>query len=126
MNKKNINKKLSRAVEAIEKCKIVNEEGKIDKTFRGQISSFGAAVAMGSFKAAVAFFSEKGRASVDRFKLIQAMDYVAGDENEVKDVKVICENVLSTKDPEKEEKLKTQYLEASVAIKLAMNVYTLI
>lgn len=126
MNKKYVNDKLPCAIDAIKKCGIADKEDKVDKTYRGQISSFGAAVAMGSFKAAVAFFSDKGSASVDRFKLIQAMDYVVGGGEKVNDAKVICKNILSMSDPLETEKLKTQYLDASIAIKLAMNTYNLI
>lgn len=45
----------------------------MNKTYRGQISTFGAAVVMGCLKSAIAFFSDPNKASVDRSKLIKVM-----------------------------------------------------
>ena len=54
MNKKQVNDWILPAQKAIIECGIA-ENGKVDSAFRGQISSFGAAVVMGSLKSAVAF-----------------------------------------------------------------------
>jgi len=74
MNKKRIDNWILIAKEALNEIGIA-QDGTINKNFRGQISSFGAAVVMGSLKSAVAFFVEQGQAEVDRSKLIQAMYY---------------------------------------------------
>ena len=72
MNKKRVNDWILTAKEAI-KDNEIPKNGVVDKTFRGQIATFGAAVVMGSLKSAVAFFSEQNKSTVDRPKLIQAM-----------------------------------------------------
>ena len=120
MNKKRVEQYLPVAIEALEKCKIA-ENGKIEKTFRGNISSFGAAVSEGSFKTAVAFFSEKGGSSIDRHNLIKALWYVTQD-REYKDPKDICKKIILMPDTGE---IKAQFLDASIALKLAMNVYEL-
>ena len=75
MNKKQVNDWILPAQKAIVECGIA-KNGKIDSAFRGQISSFGAAVVMGSLKSSVAFFADDGSAQVKRSKLITAMYFV--------------------------------------------------
>lgn len=122
MNTKRVNEWILPAKNALETLGIA-KDGKVDKTFRGQISSFGAAVVMGSFRSAVAFFAEQGGASVARENLIKAMYLViTGEEKEPKDIlRVVCE----TKENELKE-LKEKFIDASVALKLAMNFFELI
>ena len=109
----------------------VAKNGKIEKTFRGQISSFGAAVSMGNLKSAVAFFSQKAGASVEREKLISAIWYVwqrsmdkKKEEIEVSDIDTnkIFDYVCANDSVQ----LKNAFLDASVAIKLAMNLFELV
>lgn len=126
MNKEYVDEMLPIAIEAIEKCGIANENGEVSKSFRGQIASFGAAVAMGSFKSAVAFFSENGNASVDRAKLIQAIDYIIRDNKKsLRTAKDICKEILDLSNDDVKIR-KDKFLDASIAIKLALNVYTLV
>lgn len=66
MNKRKVDTLLPAAVEVCKKHQLTHE-------FRGQISSFGSAVASGSLLAAVAFFGNKGRAAVDRRYLMIAI-----------------------------------------------------
>ena len=119
MNKKRVNDYLLKAKDALIKTGIA-KDGKIDKTYRSQISSFGAAVVMGSLPAAVAFFSSQGGATVERQKLIKAMYYCIFDE--MKDEKEILEFVCEKNSIE----LKEQITDASIALKLAMNFYDLV
>lgn len=123
MDRRKVEEYLPKALEALEsrECRIA-KDGKIAKTFRGQISFFGAAVTMGSFKAAVAFFSDDGGSEVDRSELLRAADYVvngswrtAGD---------ICKSVMVLREPRLSAE-KERYLNASVALKLAMNAFEL-
>lgn len=123
MNKKSVEEYLPSAITALKDCKIAKDNGEIIKTFRGQISAFGAAVSMGSFKAAVAFFSNKNGSSVDRQNLIQSLWYITQN-NELKDVKDICKTILESSEPETSE-YETKFLDASIALKLAMNAYDL-
>ena len=124
MDKNRVDKYISSAVTALEECGIA-KNGEIVKTFRGQISSFGAAVTMGSFKQAVAAFSkdaQSGNSVISRSKLIEAIHYVIYKEK--LDAEKICKQVLQT--PASDINcLKERYLDAAVALKLAMNAYDL-
>ena len=123
MNKKSVEEYLPSAIEALEKCGIYDKDkDEIKRTFRGQISSFGAAVSMGSFKAAVAFFSDKNGSSVDRQNLIKALWFITQNDN--KESKDICKIILTSTDLKASE-YETQFLDASIALKLAMNAYNL-
>ena len=125
--------------EALNKLEIA-KNGKIDKTFRGQISSFGAAISMGNLKSAVAFFSKQAGASVPRENLLRAIWFVlkrsegltqeeimrrpAGANDSDHPIQTdaifdyVCENDGAV--------LKNKFLDASVAIKLAMNLFDLV
>lgn len=119
MNKKRVDGWILTAKEAIEVAKIA-ENGEVNKSFRGQISSFGASLVMGSFKSAVAFFTEQGGASVERQKLLVAMYFIISD-GEVKEPKYVFD--YACKNDTKE--LKEQFIDASIAIKLALNFFDL-
>ena len=79
MNKKRVDNWVITARDALIHCGIA-KDGKIDKNFRSQISAFGAAVTMGSFKAAVAFYAKQGNADTDRSALLKAIYYVINGE----------------------------------------------
>jgi len=68
MNKTRVNDGILYGKEAIEKFEISDKNKEVLRTFRGQISTFGAAVTMGSLKSAVAFFAAQGNSDVDRPK----------------------------------------------------------
>ncbi|MBQ3265284.1 MAG: hypothetical protein IJH07_05850 [Ruminococcus sp.] len=129
MNKKRVNEWILPAREAIIRCKITEDGKSVIKTFRGQISSFGAAVVMGSLKSAVAFFTEQGGASVSREKLIVAMYYIInGKAYEIPEktdeqikAKEVFEWVCKSKDPD----MKEKFIDASIALKLALNFFDL-
>ena len=120
MNKKRVDGWMLLAKEAIDAVGI-SKNGNVPKAFRGQISSFGAAVIMGSFKSAVAFFSEQGGAAVEREKLIRAMYYVAVEKDTKKSPREIFEYVCVHDSKE----LRDKFTDASIAIKLALNFYNL-
>lgn len=116
MNKKQVNDWILPAQKAIVDCGIA-VNGKVDSSFRGQISSFGAAVVMGSLKSAVAFFADDGSAQVKRSKLIKAIYYIVKGEN-VKPKEVfyyICDH--------DNRQTKEQFINASIALKLALNFF---
>ncbi len=119
MNKNRVNNWLLPAREAIVKCGISKDGKAVNKTFRGQISSFGAAVVMGSLQSAVAFFADKGGASVQRDKLIEALYFIINDGEKKSAVEVF--SWLS----ESKEDLKDQFEDASIALKLALNFFEL-
>ena len=120
MNKKRVDLYIEKARKALVDCGIA-KDGKIDKNFRSQISAFGAAVTMGSFKAAVAFYTKQGNAKTDRSALLIAIHYtITGNiESADKIFSYICDK--NTNLPE----TQAEWLDASIALKLAMNFFDL-
>ena len=130
MNKTRVNDGILYGKEAIEKFEISDKNKEVLRTFRGQISTFGAAVTMGSLKSAVAFFAAQGNSDVDRPKLLKAMYYVIkkiqdnnyeynkDDFEPVKIFEYICQNDNN--------KTKEKFIDASISIKLAMNLFRLV
>lgn len=118
MNKQRINDWIAPAAEALTLSNIA-ENGQIKPGFRGQISTFGAAVTMGSLKASTAFFAKQGSAAVHREYLLKAIHYVVtGNLLEPNDIfRYICDH--------DDVYTREQYLDAAIALKLAMNLYEL-
>ena len=94
----------------------------IQKTYRGQISAFGAAIVMGSFKSAVAFFSEDGGGKVKRSELLRAMYWIV--HQEWKKVDLIFREIAALAEPKLSQE-KDAFINASLALKLAMNAFEL-
>lgn len=124
MDKNRINTLLPLAYKALSDHKIA-EGGCIVKTYRGQISTFGAAINSGSLLAAIAFFSEKKDSTVDRPALLKCIkDLIIPDtEKDTYKDKNLFDYVLTQKDRESE--CKEDILHAAIALKLAMNLYVL-
>ena len=115
MNRKVVEENLNVAYEAIKKCKI-SDNGKINSTFRSYISQFGVSVVQGSVLAALSFYNEKEK------KLVDAIMYILSNgkfkkKDEYKNIDLV--NVLESKiiiD-------KEDVINASIALKLALNLY---
>lgn len=133
-NKNRIDSYIPAAIEAL-KTSGIARNGRVDGSYRGQISSFGAAVTIGSFKQAVAFFSQdakNGDSKITRSDLIIAIncilypdefsdkEYIS--KNKEKLLKKIKTDILE-QDAKSLKTLENQYLDAAVAIKVAMGVY---
>ncbi len=120
------------AIDALKLSGIADKNEKINSSYRGQISSFGAAVAVGSFKQAVAFFAQdakdkqdekNSKDKINRSKLISAIEYVVNRGNvQIKDPKAISEEILK-KTTDELRQLENQYMDAAVALKVAMSIY---
>ena len=121
MNKRSVDELIPKAVESLKNAKISNEKGEISKTFRGQISTFGAAVTNGSLISAVAFFSDKGSSQTDRPKLLTAIQEMIGEKNLFD---YVCD--AHKQGRSKEAEVKEKILNAAIALKLAMNLYKLV
>ena len=124
MNKRVVDSWLSVAYNAIEKCGIseIKDGVKcIQRTYRSQISNFGAAVTMGSIKSAVAFFSQQGKAVADRPKLLQAMYFIISNGDILTPDEIF--KWLCSQD---QSEVREKFINASVALKLAMNFYKLL
>ncbi len=127
MNKATVNQEMQQAYEALTEVEIANKKGEIEKNFRGQISSFGAAITMGSLLPAIAFFSKDAGSEVARSKLPKAILAVlkkrGAEGSNADNLFVYAENMIKKG---KEAECKEEILNASVAIKLAMNLYCLV
>ena len=122
MNKKIINDEIAIAYEAIIKNKIINEQGQVQKTFRGQITSFGASIIMGSLLPAIAFFYDSEKSTVDRKKVLDAIYYILQARQKIgQDEKNLFEYAKKHQEDSREE-----ILNASIALKLAINLFELI
>lgn len=134
MNKSKIDELIPEAYEALSIVEIARDN-KINKAFKGQIATLGAAIIMGSLMSAVAYFMDNGQAKVKRNKILQAIwvmlekEYatkVESNDKKPKDkMQYALELFQKIKDTKKEEEtvLKNNILESLLAIKLAMNLY---
>ena len=120
MNKAIINDEVVIAYDVLKNSEIV-ENGKIKKTWRGQISTVGAAVTMGSLIPAVAFFSDQGGSSVKRQYIMDAiLEILKRDHIAPEKYHTLFEYVR-----EQGEHCREDVLNSAIALKLAMNLYTL-
>ena len=126
MNKIAIDRNLPYAYKAIIDAEI-SKDGKVNKSYRGQISTLGAAITMGSIKSAICFFSEKANnnSDVDRSKLLKAISYVLknGEDTREQYKKVDDFKVYILNSDLDIEALKEDIINAAIAIKLAMNLF---
>lgn len=121
MNKNVINDEIAIAYDAIREQQIANEKGEVNKTYRGQVTSFGAAVLMGSLLPSIAFFSDSGKSSVDREKILKAIFYILQKRGKIEqNEKDLFEYARMETDEKREE-----ILNAATALKLAMNLFHL-
>lgn len=144
MNKKTVERLLPLALKALEDtehCKICKNKEKmeIQSEYRSQISAFGAAITMGGFKAAVAYFSKDATTGtrgedVKRSYLIRILHYLYenwdAQPNSMntglwKDAEVIYRTVIRA-NGEELRTMQDRYLHAAVAVKLAMNAFHLV
>ena len=127
MNKRVVNEMIPYAYEALCKSGIV-VNGCVDKKFRSQIASFGAAITMGSLLPAIAVFSDKGSAEVDRHAVLIVLkekDFCSREISKLFEYANPSEGDGKAQN-EEESRKKENIVNASIALKLAMNLYTLI
>ena len=120
MSKKRINDWIAPAVQILANTDIA-VNGKVDSGYRTQISSFGAAVVMGSLAASAASFSQRGRAKVDRSKLLTAMYCLVAETEKIENPEMVLRYICNHDTPE----TRSRFMDAAVALKLAMNFYDL-
>ena len=114
MNKQTVDKWIPDAYGIIEKLGIL-KDGKLDKGYRQQLSAFGAAISMGSLLSAISFFSQQGGSEFERPKLMEAILKLVDPE---KTQKILFDYAQTHKDTAKE-----NILNATIALKLAMNLF---
>lgn len=133
-----MDERIALGVLVLDKVGIVDKETQsIPRSFRSQISSFGAAVTMGSLNAAVAFFSEQGKSKTDRGLLMDALylmikipkdkiDKMTNEDIRNKtEKKNLLNYVIDVKDQNRLS-VKKEIIDNAVALKLAMNAYELV
>lgn len=125
MDKKRTDKLLPFAVTALETNKNIVKNGKIDKSLRGQISSFGAAISFGSLLAATAFFNEQGQAKSPRHELMVAINWMLSESKEWPNTGRTLFDTVRIAGAANEKALKEKILCCAVALKLAMNLFEL-
>lgn len=126
MVKKRVDIYIPKAYEVLRIVEI-EKDNKINSTFRGQIASFGAMIAMGSILSAVALFSAtKSNASVDRVKLMQAIYAIIKDETGEIPKDVLFEYVTQEIKKGNKNTVTEKIKDAAIAIKLAINLYEVI
>ena len=133
MDKKRIDGYLKNAALALEDTGIA-VKGKINSSYRGQISSFGASVAQGSILAAVAVYCGKKGAGVDTERLMAAIYLLKHyDSPQIENLKKesVKENACALFEYVKKEyitcsyKVKEEIMEYAMALKMAMNLFVL-
>lgn len=129
MNRK-IDKLIPDAIAALKdtnNCRISEDGATIKSAYRAAISSFGAAITLGSLKAAVAVFTkdaEGGDAGIKRSELLRAIYYLIS--GEWKSAEEVFKAVIDKSNTsENERSLRHRFINAAVALKLAMNAFEL-
>lgn len=130
-----MDERIAMGVSVLDKVGIADKKRTIESSFRGQISSFGAAVTTGSLTAAVAFFSKKKQSKTDRGLLMVAIyimiKYPANaiDGITEKEVESFYSNACLLNyvmNQSNKDKVKKEIIDNAVALKLAMNAYKLV
>ena len=134
MDKKRIDGSLKNAASALEDTGIA-KNGKVTSSYRGQISSFGASIAQGSILAAVAVYNGKKGAGVDTDRLMAAIYLLKHYEDkniEALKAKEPKENAnalfeyVKANYPARSYAVKEEIMEYAMALKMAMNLFTLV
>lgn len=118
MDKKQVEELLPEAADVLA-AKFKN--GKIPSTFRGYISSFGAAISMGSLMAAIAFYGNSdNKAKENRSILPDLILSVLKKRDSSITNNTLSEYVINCKD---KVLAKQEIIHATIALKLAMNLF---
>lgn len=124
MDKTRVNDLIPLAYAAI-KTVGIEKNNEIEKTFRGQISTFGTAISMGSLLSAIAFFSDSAGAAVDRTLLLKALNEMLNPNCDHSKKNDFYHFVSKQIEKGKEDECKDEVIHATIALKLAMNLYKL-
>lgn len=115
MNKKRVDSWIPVAREALAVCGVLTADGTVGRACRGQMSVFGAMVLTGSLRAAVANFCDASNAG--RPQLLSAIYYcLSGQKTDPQQVlEILCKQDSPA--------LKEQFLDACIAVRLALGLY---
>lgn len=123
MNKRAVDELLPKAYEIVGRN--ITKNGVVDNGFRGQISTFGAAITMGSLLSAVCFFSKQAGSDVDRSQITKSIGQLVGLPNNQELFEYLKDKIYhNEKYSWKEEQIqKEKVINATIALKLALNLY---
>lgn len=129
-DKKKIDEMIPRAYELLGKENTkgstpIASEGKITKTYRSQISTFGAAIVNGTLLSAISFFSDKAGASVNRPELMGAVYNLVNKSNGAHEKDKLFKYARDEVRSGHKAKVTDDILNAAIALKLAMSLYEL-
>lgn len=116
MNKKRVNQWIPVARDALEICGVVRD-GAIDRGYQRLVATFGAMLLSGSLRATVAYFCDRGYGGADRTLTLAAIYYC------ITRRQVPAEQVLDEVCRQDSLALKEQFVDATIAVKLAMGVF---
>lgn len=125
--KQRIEKYLPAAIKLISTVEIADRNGIVANEFNGYFSSFGAAIVLSGLKPALAFYSnENPDTTKNRAKILIAIYKLVVNANAHDNIKAraLLDYVLSP--GVDEEKIKSEIIDASVALKLAVRTYKLV
>lgn len=124
MNKTVVDANLPYAYDAVKKY-IAGRDGKVNKSYRGQISTLGAAMTMGSMRSAICFFKEKANndTPVDRSKLLTAIKYVLDQNAFTRDKYKTFKDLWDCAKNVDDKQMREDMINAAIAIKLSMNLF---
>ena len=126
MNKRKVDELIPKAVQVLSDVGIA-KDNEMEKAYRGQISSFGASISTGSLLAAISYFSKQqgndrgDKEKVDRTLLIRALEKLLDVDADTG----LFKYVTMKKGVSEKRKVKEDIKNASIALKLAMNLYSL-
>lgn len=122
MAKNRINRYLSIAYDAVKNSELIKDD-KLQGNYKAQITSFGAAVSMGSLLSAIAFFSDKGSSDLKRQELMKLIYYIIRKDEGIEDKYDEIKKYALFEYAKDNENVKQEVLDAAIAIKLTLNLF---
>ena len=134
--KEKINELIPKAIHAIVKAKIADENGEVEKEFKGYISSIGASIIQAGLLPTLAFFQNSSGKNADSSKVLNAVLILLKDdlhhgEKLISFVINKCNTstsatnsiTVSNLDKDKLYLIQEDIMDAIVALKLALRIY---
>lgn len=122
MAKNRINRYLSIAYDAVKNSELIKDD-KLQGNYKAQITSFGAAVSMGSLLSAIAFFSDKGSSDLKRQELMKLIYYIIRKDEGIEDKYDEIKKYALFEYAKDNGNVKQEVLDAAIAIKLTLNLF---
>lgn len=122
MAKNRINRYLSIAYDVVKNSELIKDD-KLQGNYKAQITSFGAAVSMGSLLSAIAFFSDKGSSDLKRQELMKLIYYIIRKDEGIEDKYDEIKKYALFEYAKDNGNVKQEVLDAAIAIKLTLNLF---